>query len=238
MKIGILYICTGKYNIFFNSFYESAEKYFVKDHEKTYYVFTDDLNIKKNNKIKIINQSFLGWPYDTMNRFHMFNSIKDQLFNEDYLFFFNANMRFFDYVNEEIIPKKENNFLIGVNHPGYYSSHKEQFSYERRESSLFYIPLTDGKYYYQGCLNGGKSENFLEMSQILSDMIDKDLKNNIIPIYHDESALNWYFKDKNPLLMSPSYAYPESWSLPFKKIIVQMDKTKFGTYDELRQIKK
>jgi hypothetical protein len=235
-KIGILYICTGRYSLFFKQFYESSENFFMKDHEKTYYVFTDDSNIKESHNVKIINQPFLGWPYDTMKRFHMFNSIKNKLLNEDYLFFFNANMRFFDYVNEEIIPKKENDFLVGVNHPGFYASPKEHFPYERRINSLFYIPLTDGKYYYQGCFNGGKSDNFLEASKTLSIMIDKDFENDIIPIYHDESALNWYFKDKNPLLMSPSYAYPESWSLPLKRIIVQIDKAKVGGYDYLRQI--
>ena len=38
--------------------------------------------------------------------------------------------------------------------------------------------------------------------------------------------------------MSPSYAYPESWALPLKKIIVQLDKNKYGGYDHLRQSKK
>ena len=31
MRIGILYICTGKYDIFWKDFYLSAERYFMQD---------------------------------------------------------------------------------------------------------------------------------------------------------------------------------------------------------------
>lgn len=31
MKVAILYICTGKYNQFFKGFFESCEKYLLKD---------------------------------------------------------------------------------------------------------------------------------------------------------------------------------------------------------------
>jgi hypothetical protein len=64
---------------------------------------------------------------------------------------------------------------MAVNHPGFYNARKEVFTYERRKESQFYIPNTEGKLYYQGCFNGGKSNVFLEMSQKLADMIDIDL---------------------------------------------------------------
>jgi hypothetical protein len=66
-------------------------------------------------------------------------------------------------------------------------------------------------------------------------MINNDLKNNIMPIWHDESALNWYFLNKTPLLVDCSYAYPESWEIPFKKKIIQRDKNKYGGYEYLRK---
>jgi hypothetical protein len=234
INIGILYICTGKYNVFFEQFYESSENYFLNDYKKTYYVFTDS-EIKPRNNIKIINQKFLGWPYDTMKRFHMFNSIKNYLENEDFLFFLNANMKIVDFINHEIIPTEKNNFLMGVKHPGFYNSSKNSFTYERRKESNFYIPYEEGKFYYQGCFNGGKTEHYLKMSDTLSNMIDDDLKKDIIPIWHDETALNWYFKDKNPLLLEPSYAYPELWDLPIEKKIIQLDKNKYGGHNYLRK---
>lgn len=233
MKIGVLLICTGKYNIFFNSLYDSCEKYFLPNHKKTYYVFTDG-EIKKNDNIVKINQENLGWPYNTLRRFQMFNRIEEDLKNEDYLFFFNANMAFVDYVNEEVIPKKENNFLMGVNHPGFFNTPNTNFTYERRNNSVFYIPFGEGKYYYQGCFNGGNSEEFLKMSKILDNMIDVDLSNGIMPIWHDESALNWYYLDKNPLIVDSGYSYPENWNLPFNKKITQLDKNNFGGHTFLR----
>lgn len=40
-KIAILYICTGKYDIFWEDFYKTSEKYFLNNSEKHYFVFTD-----------------------------------------------------------------------------------------------------------------------------------------------------------------------------------------------------
>lgn len=233
MNIGILLICTGKYTVFFNTVYDSCEEFFLKGHKKTYYVFTDG-EIKKGDNIIKIHQENLGWPHNTLRRFQMFNRVESELKNEDYLFFFNANMKFVDFVNEEVIPKKENNFLMGVNHPGYFNSDPSRFTYERNPNSKFYIEFGKGNYYYQGCFNGGSSNEFLKMSKTLDDMINIDLSNGIMPIWHDESALNWYYLDKNPLIVDSGYSYPEGWQLPFEKKIVQIDKNNFGGYNFLR----
>lgn len=40
-SIGILYICTGPYALFWKDFYESFENKFLPSYEKKYYVFTD-----------------------------------------------------------------------------------------------------------------------------------------------------------------------------------------------------
>ncbi len=237
-KIGILIICTGKYHIFFEDLYKSCEKFFLPAYSKKYFVFTD-YKIKKRKNVKIIYQSHLGWPYDTMMRFHMFNRITSELQKLDYLFFFNANMKIIKTVNsKKIIPTKQNNYLVGVKHPGFINHVPSQFPYERNPKSTFYIKKTEGETYYQGCLFGGRTQEFLEMSKILAEKIDNDLSNKIIPVWHDESALNWYFKDKNVLQLGPEFAYPESSkSLSitfFKKKIIQLDKTKYGGHQWLR----
>ena len=41
MKIGILYICTGNYTVFWEDFYESFSKYFCTNSEIHYFVFSD-----------------------------------------------------------------------------------------------------------------------------------------------------------------------------------------------------
>ena len=47
------------------------------------------------------------------------------------------------------------------------------------------------------------------MCATLKDKIDKDLLENIIPVWHDETALNWYVINQDPLILPPTYAYPE-----------------------------
>ena len=55
MKIAILYICTGKYNQFFNDFYSSCESKFLKGRaDKEYFVFTDDLSISNQKNVHLI----------------------------------------------------------------------------------------------------------------------------------------------------------------------------------------
>ena len=161
-------------------------------------------------------------------------SLENNKICEDFLFFLNANMIVNNKVSEEILPGQENNFLMGVNHPGFYNKPRELFTYERQPRSAFQIPTDRGRYYFQGCFNGGRSAEFLKMSMILDCLIDLDLSNGIMPIWHDESALNWYYLNRNPLVVNPSYAYPEGWNLPFDAKIIQRDKNKFGGYNFLR----
>jgi hypothetical protein len=233
MRIAILTICTGKYTIFFDGFYNSIKHNFLTDIQKTFYVFTDG-DVKNGEDVIRIEQKKLGWPYDTMFRFKMFNRISEQLNQYDYLFFLNANMLVSEQIDVSILPGIENDNLIGVIHPGFYNSEKQLFPYERRGESSLFINQNEGRYYFQGCLNGGKSHDFLNMSSILDKKIEEDLKNGIIPIWHDESALNWYYKDKNVLAVNPGYAYPESWNIPFVKKIIQLDKNKWGGHQYLR----
>ncbi len=235
MKIGILYICTGKYNIFWKSFYESSEKYLLRNHEIKYFVFTDAKNIdyQNNENIVRIYQKNLGWPQNTLRRFHIFNKHKKILGCMDFLFFCNANLLFVNEVNEEILPYEEE--LVVFKHPGYWNKQRSRFPYETNPESLAYIPSDKGNTYVMGGLNGGKTEDFLKMSQILSTNIDKDLKKGIIAVWHDESHLNNYIVDKKVKILDPSYGYVEDWNLPFHPKIVIRDKNQYGGHEFLRR---
>ncbi|MDR3168433.1 MAG: hypothetical protein LBU27_01345 [Candidatus Peribacteria bacterium] len=95
MKIGILYICTGKYDIFRKDFYLSCEKYLLKNHEIHYFVRTDAKVIfdeYQNHRIHKFYQENLGRPNNTLKRFHIFLSQESELQEMDYLFFMNANL--------------------------------------------------------------------------------------------------------------------------------------------------
>lgn len=236
-KVAILYICTGKYNIFWEDFYKTSQKYFLNNCNKEYFVFTDSEYIynEKDNKIHKIYQENLGWPYNTLMRFNMFKKIEDKLKKFDYIFFLNANMLFIDYIGNEILPIKED--LLVVKHPGFYNKNNLEFTYDRNEKSLAYIPFGEGKYYVAGGFNGGKAEEFIKLIDKLDSNIKIDLDRNIIALWHDESHLNKYILDKKIKILGCDYIYPEGWNIPFDKKILVRDKSKYGKINNLRSIK-
>ncbi len=238
--IGILYICTGKYKIFWKDFYESIERFFLVDYSKTYFIFTDDFsyfeNFKNRSNFIITYEKQREWPYPTLLRFETFKQRSQDLKSMDYLFFFNANMLCVSDIAPEILPN-DSQKLVVVLHPGFYDSNHEAFTYDRNSQSTAYIPTGEGKYYFMGGLNGGKSKDYLEMIHTLSKNINIDLKNGIIALWHDESHLNHYMLDKAPKILTPSYGYPQGLHLPFEKKIVIRDKNKYGGHDFLRDKK-
>jgi hypothetical protein len=240
LKIGILYICTGTYDIFWKEFYKSCEKNLLTNSEKYYFVFTDAKNIydeEHNGRIIKIFQENLGWPNNTLKRFSIFNSHKE-LFNEcDYLFFMNANLKVMKNIGEEeFLPIKEN--LLVTKHPGFYNKDIKEFSYDRNPKSKAYIPYGKGKYYIAGGLNGGKRDEFLKLVNELDNAVEQDLKDNIVALWHDESHLNKYIINRNDLkILDPSFLYPEGWGIPFECKIIIRDKNKYGGHLALRNQK-
>ena len=237
MKIAILYICTGNYHVFWPSFYESAEKYFFPGVRKNYFVFSDgDASLFAQSNVTLVYQERLGWPHDTLKRFHMFSRVEQQLRNNDYIFFFNANINFHTVISEEILPTDAEKLLV-VQHPGYFACKQYDFPYDRNPQSAAYIPMGKGTVYVMGAVNGGRSHDYLEMINDLAWAVDKDLERNIIALWHDESHLNKYILHRSHRLLTPSYCFPENSSIPYENIITIVDKNNFGGHDFLRNAK-
>jgi hypothetical protein len=234
IRIAILYICTGKYKIFWKDFFESVEAKFLNECYIEYFVFTDGELEAVNERVTIVECMHLGWPYDTLFRFKMFDKIRIELEQFDYLFFMNANLIIIETITQDILPVEED--LVGVIHPGFYNKMKTEFTYERRANSLAFLTFEEGEYYFMGGFNGGKASAFLKMSYELNNNIDIDLKNGFIAEWHDESHLNKYFWNHKDSLkvLDPSFGYPDGWLLPFKKRILIRDKINFGGHDFLR----
>ncbi len=103
-RIAILYICTGKYPIFSNDFYESVENFFLNGCHIEYFIFTDQQIEFINDRQTIVECKQLGWPLDTLIRFRMFYEIGSELEKFDYLFFMNANLLILKRISFEIFP--------------------------------------------------------------------------------------------------------------------------------------
>lgn len=232
-SIGILYICTGKYHLFWQDFFLSFEKYFLPNTEKRYYVFTDQDVVygeDQCSRIKVIHTKPLPWPLITLLRFNYFLSIEDELRENDYLMFSNANIVCEDKVSEaEFLPVNDEMGMAFVKHPGYYYSKIIDTPLERSKRSLAYVPYNCGTDYVIGAMFAGKTKDFLRMCSILNDRINSDLAKGVIAKWHDESHLNRYIiNQKNYKLLSASYCYPCGVELPIeRKICAVSKKAKF-----------
>jgi hypothetical protein len=102
-------------------------------------------------------------------------------------------------------------------------------AFETNSLSLSHIDETDDlSVYYQGCLWGGKVSDVLEMIEELDSRVNKDLENDVIAVWHDESHINKFFiRNKNNVnTLGSEYAYPEVFSdyCKFKPKIVHLSK--------------
>ena len=226
-NVGLLIMATGKYVSYAERLIESAEKHFCKNHQVTYFVFTDgDLQNPKDNVVRVF-QSRLGWPYDTMMRFQVYYNHRDLLENQDYLYASDADMLFVDDVGDEILGER-----VATMHPGFVN---QRGSYETNPLSLACVYKNEGEHYFAGGFYGGTAEEVLNIARINSENIDKDLEHGFIAVWHDESHWNRYCIDHKPtVILSPSYCYPESWHLNYPKKLLALDKN----HKELREITK
>jgi hypothetical protein len=255
MKIGIIFIATGKYYIFAKDLIESFENLFLPDHEKEYFIFTDNDNPDvQGDNIHYIIKEKEEWPFDSLHRFKNIYENKNLFSDIDFIYFLNANMKALQLINDEILPPEGCDFSAVI-HPGYFMESKYVFPYERNPNSLAYVPYGDGERYYQGCFFGGRTDAFIEMCDIIAENTKKDLANNIIAAVIDESYMNKYLIDKKVMNISPVYAYPQqvlvakeegdpsdyskclSYIILAKEdpIMIQMDKRLFGGHEFLRK---
>lgn len=209
INVGLLIIATNKYTRFVQGLISSADKYFLnaQNCDVSYYIFTDHLNTANSHrKIVEIPIEHKPFPYASMDRFKHFTNHADKFANEDYLFYIDVDSMFVDSVSGEILGN-----LVGVRHCGYYN---KTGTYENNPNSCLYVPENyhkKYKYYFGGGFSGGRRDNYLELSKWCMEKIDQDVARGIVPIWHDESALNRYFLEVEPdVVLTPAYHYPES----------------------------
>lgn len=229
---GILYICTGKYEIFFDKFFTSFNHLFLPSCKKKYFVFTDSKRLKNKydnyKNILFFDIQHLGWPLGTLLRNEIFNNHFDLFKGLDYLFFCNANLVCKQQIHLNDLGLSNGYDLCGVQHPNFFHRSPHTFELEKTKPcyALFSPVEIDAlKYYFQGCFYGGKNEAFHDLVKEIYRWTKEDLSKDIMPIWLDESYLNRYFFLNPPYAIHPGFAYPEKKLIPFPKMIVQLDKT-------------
>lgn len=241
-KIAILYICTGKYTVFWERFYTSFERYFLPMTEKHYYVFGDDQVLYQENENPRIHKQrieHLPWPLPTLLRFWFFSSIREELLGYDYICLMNSNVVCQDFVYEaDYLPRAEmGENLMFTQHPGYENQNPVYFPYERRKQCLAYIPYHKGTRYVFGAMNGGTAKAYMDMIEELNKAAVNDLKNGLIAKCHDESYINAYVEKRSDYrVLSTLYCYPEGWEKEAECKILGLDKSKVIAVDKIKAV--
>jgi len=213
-KIAILYICTGKYSIFWREFYSSSQQYLFPADDKHYFVFTDDPTISTSNHITVISKETKGFPNDSLFRYHYFLEIEHLLVLFDYIYFFNANISFLGLIGKEFLPSEnQSSGLVAVNHAGYIKKYPIFYPYERSAKSMAYLPYQKKHSYgyFWGGINGGRASAYLKLCKTLCQWIDTDKKNHMLAVFHDESHFNKYINLVGAQVMPSIYGWPENW---------------------------
>ncbi len=222
MRIGLLLIATGKYDVFLQPLIDSVDKWFFRGDQITIYLFTDktDLKLVHSDRINIVTCSIphKTFPYSTLYRYKYFTAAS-HLIDTEYVFYCDVDMKFVGDVGREVLPVDTS--LVATIHPGFY---KGGGSWCTDERSNAYTPPENRRKYYAGGFNGGKTEGFMTMAKILSELITEDEVNGVMAEWHDESFFNMWLGIHKCKEINPSYCYPESWRLPFPRRLLALDK--------------
>lgn len=202
MKIAHLVIATNRYMEFAQPLLDSANKYFLKGHTVTMFLFT---NVPAIEGVIRVDQEHYPWPGMTLKRYEIFWNNRDLFKDYDYLYYSDVDMLFVDGVGDEVLGD-----LVATIHPGFYNAPPHALPYEKNPKSTAYVNPNERKRYYAGGFNGGRRDSFLDMSKKIYDNIQKDLSWGYIAEWHDESQLNRYLIDNPPTItLDPSYCFPK-----------------------------
>ncbi|MBQ7561287.1 MAG: hypothetical protein IJS99_05595 [Synergistaceae bacterium] len=227
-SIGILYLCTGDYYLCWKGFHESFEKNFLPNTIKNYYVFTDQVeNIPEDERVKVYYIDHLPWPLVTLLRFHVFTRFRKEIENNDYLMFANSNLACSQIVTEEeFLPSEEQEISAVICPWAWNTKARYYFAYERDKKSTAYVPYNIEGRYIMAALFCGRTDKFLQMSEILQARINRDLHNKIIAKIDDESYFNRYvLENRNFRILTPAYLYVPLDNMPFENKITVRSKS-------------
>ena len=208
MKICILTIATNKYIQFVEKLLDNIDDNFLNGHEINCLLFTDHEIEESSDNVKISQIEHEDWPMPTLKRYNYFVKEKDFILHHDYCYYFDVDMAVIDKVGDEVFSD-----LVATMHPWQSLMPPEERSYDRNPKCSAYIPYgKEPELYYAGGFNGGRTEKFIEMAEVIAERVSDDLEKGVIAKWHDESHLNKYLLD-NPatLSLTPNYCFDEQF---------------------------
>ena len=227
MKVAIAFIGTGRYLNFLPQYYEHIEENFLPNTEKTILAFTDGEMEGLPDNVKVYPQEHLEWPFITLKRFEIINKAREEILKNDWFVFIDADAFVVGKVTEEEFLERccghttDEVPLFGVHHPCHRAGmppHKiKTGAYETDEKSEAYFDVSKElpPIYWQGCFWGGKVPPVLAMIDEIEGRVNRDLENDIVALWHDETHINKYFFERefDVHTFGIEYAYPQLFQM-------------------------
>jgi hypothetical protein len=225
-RIGVILIATGRYKQFVAPLVAQCEQYFCPGVDKEYCLFHDELKPLFEAQQISFPVAHLPWPLPTLMRYQYITR-NAKLFRDifSHLFYLDVDMA--------LHAPAEFDALFGdgltlTQHPGFHSAPLSALPYCINPASKAFFRrdhvLTTPRY-YAGGVQGGTVESYLALAQMCAAWCAEDLKNHVIPEWHDESYLNRYAAEIAPAkVLSPSYCWHACAGGNFPKIIEALDK--------------
>lgn len=202
-RVGLITICTGKYNEFISEFIRTFKENFCPE-SSVLYLFTDS-DMKDQDRVRVIKTPHMGWPKMPLLRSEMLYACKE-LYSCEYLYVIDSDVYFKKLVTFEEIKGE----LVGTLHRNLKRKRKD-FNYESRPESSAFIPEYKGTQYFAGGLYGGKKEFVTNLLCILRNKIRYDIEKGIRAIWGDESHINNIFVSNPPdKVLTPEYMCPKN----------------------------
>ena len=180
MKVALCVIATGKYTRFLPGLLESAAEFFCAQHERRFFVFTDEkrdlsrIRRQANCKFAIPPPAptpapHEPWPGPTLHRYRTLLRAEAELQDCDYVYYVDVDSRFVRPVGAEIFGD-----LMATIHFGFCDKPRKTFTYEHRPASRACVHPHEGQRYYAGGFQGGRADVYLAAMRAMDAAIADD----------------------------------------------------------------
>jgi hypothetical protein len=210
MKIALFITATGKYTEFLPKLIQSADKYFLPQQEVVYVIFVSDIATplpETKRDIEYIEVEHKPFPETSMWRSYFYSKYLSDFNHYEkftHCFAIDADAYFASEINPLICMHN----IVCVAHGAYINrTDAAPFETNANSSCFAHKPTI----YVGGGFYGGQTDNFKAMCGLMFLYLQNDKFAGITPIWHDESAINKFVCNNEPLvkILPPTYHYCE-----------------------------
>ena len=209
-SIALMTVAIGRYMEFVPDLWVSAQRYFLPDCHVELFVFTDNVThaLGQDPAIHLVGQFRLGWPYDSLMRFEMYQSQADVLKERfQYVYAVDSDAVFTAVMGREIL-----GLSVATLSAWFQGASRDAFPYDANPDSPFYMAPHQGRNYFAGGFYGGEVDHVLSLwASVVPKIRDLLEVQTYVPPCHDESILNHWYNIVHPpdVILGAEYLYPE-----------------------------